>query len=69
MFELETFWADLLSSDPERVWAAWESLDENEQVAVYLHLMQMLTEGDWSEPQRLSAQAALDTLQDHLDGE
>ncbi len=69
MYELEEFWADLLSREPEKVLAAWKSLNGDEEAAVYIHLMQMASEENWSEPQRLSAGAALEVLQDHLDGE
>ena len=69
MSELEEFWADLLSRDPERIYTAWESLNDNEQAAIYIHLMQMTSEDDWSEPQRWSAEVALEVLQDQLGGE
>jgi hypothetical protein len=63
MFDLETFWSNMLSGDPELIRAAWQALDNEEQAAVYAHLERMATEKEeWSEPQRLSAQAALDTI-------
>jgi hypothetical protein len=64
MSDLETFWGNLLSGDPEVIRAAWEHLDGEERAAVYAHLESMATEEGWSEPQRLSAQAALAALQD-----
>jgi len=41
---------------------AWQELVREEQVAVYIHLQVMATEEGWSEPQRISAQAALHAL-------
>ena len=63
----ETVWAGLLSREPATVRVAWKQLTREEQVAVSAHLQRMATEDGWSEPQRASAQAALDTLQDSLD--
>jgi hypothetical protein len=64
MSDLETFWANLLSGDPEVIRAAWENLDSAEQAAVRAHLESMATEDGWSEPRQLSARAALVALQD-----
>lgn len=61
---LELFWAEMLSREAERVVAAWQTLAADEQQAVWNHLERMVTEPDWSEPQRLSAQAALAALHD-----
>jgi hypothetical protein len=60
----ELFWTAMLSRDPARIRAAWESLDRAEQAAVRAHLQRMATEAGWTEPQRLSAQKALDALDD-----
>jgi hypothetical protein len=67
MTDPETIWAWLLSRKPATARAAWKQLTREEQVAVYAHLQRMATEDGWSEPQRASAQAALDILQDWLD--
>ncbi|MBN1965408.1 MAG: hypothetical protein JW910_12235 [Anaerolineae bacterium] len=61
---LEIFWAEVLSRDPVRVVAGWETLDGDEQDAVWAHLARMATEPDWTDGQRQSAQAALIALQD-----
>lgn len=60
----ETLWANILSRDPDTIRTAWEDLDADEQTAVRAHLERMATEDGWTEPQRISAQAALDTLAD-----
>lgn len=65
---LEHLWQSLLSRDSTTVRAAWDTLDSTERAAVYAHLKRMVTEPDWSEPQRISAQAALDTLASGEDG-
>lgn len=60
---IELFWAEILSRDTEKIQAAFERLgDEDEKQAILNHLTRMATEEDWSEPQRLSAQYALDVL-------
>jgi hypothetical protein len=62
--DLEVFWSNILSRDAERIRAAWEKLADDEKTTVYNHLTRMITEDDWTEPQRISAQAALDALKD-----
>lgn len=65
MFDIEDFWAAILSREPEQIREAYASLpNADEQQAVLAHLTRMVTEPDWAEPQRISAQAALDALQD-----
>jgi hypothetical protein len=61
------FWSQMLSRDSEKIRAVWDRLDESEQVAVHAHLTRMVTEDDWTDPQRISAQAALDALRDLID--
>ncbi len=61
---LEAFWSNILSEDPEKIIAAWETLIFEEQVAVHAHLVKMATEDGWTEGQRQAAQAALDALRD-----
>jgi hypothetical protein len=63
MNDPELFWANILSRDPVTIRAAWSDLNVDEQSTVYAHLQRMATEKGWSEPQRISAQAALDTLE------
>ncbi len=62
MDDLENFWSSLLSRNPVRIRQVWEDLDAEEQAAITMHLQHMATEEGWSEPQRISAQAALDAL-------
>lgn len=60
---LESFWAEILSRDPQRVTSAINSLeDEEERQAIIAHLQRMATEEGWAEPQKASARAALEAL-------
>jgi hypothetical protein len=61
------FWSQMLSRDSEKIRAVWDSLDESEQAAVHAHLTRMISEDDWTDPQRISAQAALEALRDLID--
>lgn len=58
----EMIWASLLSRDSQRIREMWQNLSREEQDAVYAHLKSMVSEDGWAEPQRISAQAALDAL-------
>jgi len=60
--KLETLWDDLLSSQPERVQAAFTALDAPEQQVVLIHLQKMVSESGWQPEQRISAQAALSAI-------
>ncbi len=62
MDNLESFWEHMLSEEPAQIRAAWARLNSDERAAVLAHLEIMATQEDWSEPQRLAAQAALDVL-------
>ncbi len=64
MDDLELLWNGLLSRKREQILAAWQTLTTEEQRAVVAHLQRMVTEVGWTEPQRISAQAALDVLED-----
>ena len=64
---LEEFWGDLLSEEPLRIVAAWTTLDEEERESVHIHLTRMATEEGWSDVQRISAQAALQTIDNEAD--
>jgi hypothetical protein len=61
---LESFWAEILSKDREKILAAIRSLSEDEQRAVVEHLKQMAHETGWSEGQRIRAKTALSILQE-----
>lgn len=61
--DLELFWNNLLSRQEELVLLAWESLERDEQRAIYAHLVRMATEDGWTAPQRRSAEVALQVLQ------
>jgi len=60
--ELDIFWENMLSRDPERVREAWGTLTVEERLAIHAHLVRMSTEEGWTEPQRISARAALEAL-------
>lgn len=64
MHDPELLWAAILSRDPEQVRAAWDTLAVCEQEAVYAHLQRMAREPGWTEPQRRSAETALEALRD-----
>ena len=65
--ELDIFWENMLSRDPARVREAWGTLTAEERLVIHAHLVRMSTEEGWAEPQRISAQAALDALRAFLD--
>lgn len=60
--ELENFWAELLSEEPERIERVWQTLDAEARVAIARHLRRMATEPDWHPLQRQSATAALNVI-------
>jgi hypothetical protein len=62
MVDPDILWRSLLSRDPDRIRETWDLLDTDERAAIHEHLTKMATESGWTEPQRISAQAALDTL-------
>jgi len=66
---LEALWNDLLSRELERIRKAFYSLDPPSQVIVLAHLQRMLSESGWQPEQRLSARAALQTLEKQSDQE
>lgn len=61
-YSLEDFWDDILSRLPERVKAAYGSLEIGEQQALLAHLKKMTKEKDWHPEQRKSARAALKVI-------
>jgi adenosine deaminase len=65
----DTFWVNMLSREADHILAVWGELNPAEQAAVHAHLTRMATEAGWSEPQRASAQAALDALAGQTDAD
>lgn len=61
--QLEQLWDELLSRKPERVRAAYNSLDQPDQKTVLTHLQHMATEVGWQPEQRQSALAAIKALE------
>ena len=62
---LEEFWVEILCRQPQRILGAWETLEVEEQRAVWEHLGRMVTEEGWAEQQRLAARTALRALREH----
>jgi hypothetical protein len=63
MFNVEQFWAAILSGEPALVQEAFQGLPQEEQTAVIAHLQEMVTGEGWAAIQRDSAQTALSILQ------
>jgi hypothetical protein len=61
-FSLENLWEQLLSRQPERARAVFFSLAPEQQAAVLDHLKRMVTEAGWHPEQRISAEAALESI-------
>lgn len=61
----ENLWDMLLSRQPVMIEQAFTSLESDQQKAVMDHLQRMVAEPGWQPEQRVSAQAALDTIADH----
>jgi hypothetical protein len=60
---LEQIWNQILSRQPDQIRQAYSNLNPVEQRAVLEHLRVMATEPGWHQEQRLSAQAALETIE------
>ena len=65
--QLELLWYKLLSSQPELIREAFNSLDPTSKKTVIGHLQRMANEPGWQPEQRLSARAALLALEDFID--
>ncbi|MFN7035755.1 MAG: hypothetical protein ACK4SN_05250 [Bellilinea sp.] len=59
---IQTFWDNLLSRNPQRIRAAFSTLDASSRLAVITHLQKMISEPGWHPEQVKSAQAALETI-------
>lgn len=59
---LENLWDGLLSREPERICATYETLDLASRAVVLAHLKRMVSESGWHPEQVLSARAALQAL-------
>jgi hypothetical protein len=64
--QLDQLWDDLLSRQPDLIWAAFASLDDVDQKAVFAHLHLMAGEKGWLPEQKTSAKAAIQALATHL---
>ncbi len=62
----EDIWGMLLSREAVTIEKAFSSLDPVQKKAVLEHLQRMVTEPGWQSQQRVSAQAALDTLSNQI---
>jgi hypothetical protein len=63
----EDLWDGLLSRQPRLICTFFDSLAPAEQKTVMAHLQRMVAEDGWHPEQRISAQAALDALQQQGD--
>ena len=63
----EVLWEQILSRQPDRVRAAFQTLTQDEQRAVLSHLQRMSNEPGWHPEQRASAQVALQALNQAFD--
>lgn len=61
---LEQFWDQILSGEPEKVRAAFASLEPQAQEAVLEHLEQMAQGAGWQPVQQQSALTALRALEE-----
>lgn len=61
--DLESLWDRLLSREPGMIQSAFTALPAAEQAAVLQHLRRMAVEDGWHPEQRLSAEAALHSIQ------
>jgi hypothetical protein len=60
---LETFWEDVLSSEPARIGRAWGLLTRTEAQAALAHLQKMAQEPGWQPVQQQAAADALRVIQ------
>ena len=61
----ENIWDMLLSRQPVLIEKAFAFLESDQQKAIMDHLQRMVAEPGWQPEQRVSAQAALNTIADH----
>ena len=64
MFNVEDFWAQILSEEPDLIRTAYLALPtEDEREAIYEHLQAMISEDGYADVQRESASAALKVIE------
>lgn len=61
----EQFWDNMLSGEPELIRSAYLSIDQDSQMAVHNHLLDMAAGEGWQPAQRRSARAALEALNEN----
>ena len=66
-YGFDNIWELLLSREPARILAAYHSLTPEEKKSVLEHLHKMVNEPGWQPGQRVSAQAALDSIRGDLE--
>jgi len=59
---IEKLWDDILSRNPLKIRAAFESLSDQERGDMYTHLVKMSRDDGWHPEQKISANAALDVI-------
>ncbi len=60
--DLEGFWREVLSGDPQRAREALGRLSLTDRQPVEVHLKRMVSEPGWSEGQRRRARSALEAM-------
>lgn len=65
---LEHVWDAILSRDSQRIVNTFLSLDEQSRETVLEHLQRMTRESGWHPEQARSAQTAIDSIKEGLDG-
>jgi hypothetical protein len=67
--DLDKFWFEILSEDPDRIEKAWQCLSDDEQYALISHLQRMSADPGWQESQRLRARKAFAVLEKYIESE
>ena len=62
--ELQDFWDNILSAEPEKIINTYRILDANEQQYVIVHLYKMINEPGWHSSQVSAAQVAISTIEE-----
>ena len=62
--ELEHIWNGILSKEGELIISTYNSLDEDSKIVVLQHLKRMVTEEGWHPKQVVTAQTALNAIEE-----
>ena len=67
MSVIEKLWNALLSQEPENILSSFNMLQPDEKILILKHLSRMVDEEGWQPSQRVSAQTALNVINNTLD--